>query len=1523
MNFPYVCVTGWGRSAQLRRCGFESSSETNRRRFFHLVNMNTKINHYDRMHGNQSPWDLPSCFTSSYASHSPHSSGSSPNSQTYSSSGSAGSGSHSSGSSPNTHPYDMAVGDEMLHFASIIDGLRNICKDEAFATNNNYRNREIDCNENCDPYANSLTIEQELMDLIKIDGDSDGLDGQTLLGRPLTASPPLSLHTAQPTSNISLMASHLLSTPPVQVIKPFSPSSHSTCNINNSPSMRPLQNNPFLDTNPASFCPLSCTTSSSRLTQQRHSLGSRSPGSSPPSTRAATASPPCIISSALSQHETNQLAQMLRPESMQCEVHPRETQQHFFCETCSEPFCALCDSVAGKHRDHLAMQLVEAVEIARAKAAQVLNEARFNINVLRQDLQSVQMAAQNLDKKTNEATHEVMSCVRRVTAALEARERDLLNRIQAARRMRLSVLNTRDEGLRTGIAKLADVIDKLSDAMEASVVPCNPVELVNTKDMCTAEIHQVKHIRGGLPNLDESWVTFAAAVESAVVTEIGNLGSIVVNNPGHIGDRRSRPRNQPQYGNPASQLISCLPIPMGRPIAGAQDRVVVRPPPTTNRELNALNRSVLTFGNEGELADNLCRPWGITCDSEGNIVVADRSNNRIQIFRQDGSLLRRFGSHGSGPGQFDRPAGVVVDARKRIIVADKDNHRIQILTMHGDFIKAFGEKGNLNGQFNYPWDVAVNSDCQIVVSDTRNHRIQLFSSEGIFLRKYGPEANPPCWKHFDSPRGIAFTPDGHVVVNDFNNHRLVLINNDFMSSRILGGDIGNVKHFNRPQGMVIDDDGNIIVADSRNHRVSVFDSNGNPKWSWGSGGQERHNIDRPSGITLTLDGRIGIIDFDDDGQTGGEFGAAGDGEERVPKSAKERKFAAKHERKDELPAEYWNMQKLVKYMRAGNQTATTLALCLLNDHDLSNRAIQRAIHEMGGLEIMVNLLETREIKCQQGSLAVLLRISANPDMRHHLTNLGIVSPLIQLLKHPARDIQQLTVETMANVALVRKARKQIRMRGGIPYVMDIMDVPDSVLRRKRDDLNESEKELLAVAIGCAKTLNSLSSSPKIQEELRRHGAVFLIARYLKSHTTELIVPTMGAVQRCSDSKVFRLAYERTEMIFDIVRHLSNDDFKLKENCALAIAKCAINKVSRDMVREAGGLDPLCKLVQNAQVYKNKRLLAAVTGAIWKCAVSPENVRRFKENELVAALVPLLGENEDERVLTNVVGALSECCKQTVNRDSLRINEGLPKLIKLLSSTHEPLLANVPLVLGECAQNESCMEIIDDEAHELDGVRLIWSLLKHPSERVKRNACLALVPCIKHARAAPDMVRAFVGGLELVVGLLEHEDIDAHSSLLAAACATIAEIAGDSENLGILTDHGVVAKLAALVHTEDDELRAKLTLAIAYCAEWGQNNYEFGKLNAVAPLVNYFTSKNEDVLKGVCIAFYHLSKDPSNCVTMHTCGVVKHVLRLVGSNDPEVQIAAANTIRHIRKLALTAEKFHYKEINTLAETDYLK
>lgn len=53
-----------------------------------------------------------------------------------------------------------------------------------------------------------------------------------------------------------------------------------------------------------------------------------------------------------------------------------------------------------------------------------------------------------------------------------------------------------------------------------------------------------------------------------------------------------------------------------------------------------------------------------------------------------------------------------------------------------------------------------------------------------------------------------------------------------------------------------------------------------------------------------------------------------------------------------------------------------------------------------------------------------------------------------------------------------------------------------------------------------------------------------------------------------------------------------------------------------MVRQAGGLDPLVNMARDPKTKEDKPLLAAVTGAIWKTAISPENVERFDQLKTV-------------------------------------------------------------------------------------------------------------------------------------------------------------------------------------------------------------------------------------------------------------------------------------------------------------------
>lgn len=51
-----------------------------------------------------------------------------------------------------------------------------------------------------------------------------------------------------------------------------------------------------------------------------------------------------------------------------------------------------------------------------------------------------------------------------------------------------------------------------------------------------------------------------------------------------------------------------------------------------------------------------------------------------KVFNSEGEFLLKFGSNGEGNGQFNAPTGVAVDVNGNIIVADWGNSRIQVST---------------------------------------------------------------------------------------------------------------------------------------------------------------------------------------------------------------------------------------------------------------------------------------------------------------------------------------------------------------------------------------------------------------------------------------------------------------------------------------------------------------------------------------------------------------------------------------------------------------------------------------------------------------------------------------------------------------------------------------------------------------------------------------------------------------------------------------------------------------------------
>ena len=80
-------------------------------------------------------------------------------------------------------------------------------------------------------------------------------------------------------------------------------------------------------------------------------------------------------------------------------------------------------------------------------------------------------------------------------------------------------------------------------------------------------------------------------------------------------------------------------------------------------------------------------PAGIAFNPEGEIFIADGyANARVHKFSAEGQHLLSWGQPGTGPGEFNLPHGVWIDRRGRVLVADRENDRVQVFTQGGEHL---------------------------------------------------------------------------------------------------------------------------------------------------------------------------------------------------------------------------------------------------------------------------------------------------------------------------------------------------------------------------------------------------------------------------------------------------------------------------------------------------------------------------------------------------------------------------------------------------------------------------------------------------------------------------------------------------------------------------------------------------------------------------------------------------------------------------------------------------------------------
>ena len=223
------------------------------------------------------------------------------------------------------------------------------------------------------------------------------------------------------------------------------------------------------------------------------------------------------------------------------------------------------------------------------------------------------------------------------------------------------------------------------------------------------------------------------------------------------------------------------------------------------------------------------------------------------------------GGKGTGKGQFDSPTGIAVDANGNVLVADTKNGRIEKFSPTGAFLSSIGTKGTAQGQLGEPNGIALDRTGNIYVTDASNHRVQKLAADGTFIGEWkGPEPG------FYGPRRIAIGPDGSVYVVDQGHSRIAKLSPDGQALAVWGSKGNGDGKFDDPTSVAVDPTTNkVYVADPRNKRIQIFDQDRKflSKWSvpeWGEPvGFEDLAIDSQAGRLYASSAHLnGVFMFD-------------------------------------------------------------------------------------------------------------------------------------------------------------------------------------------------------------------------------------------------------------------------------------------------------------------------------------------------------------------------------------------------------------------------------------------------------------------------------------------------------------------------------------------------------------------------------------------------------------------------------------------------------------------------------------
>ena len=250
-----------------------------------------------------------------------------------------------------------------------------------------------------------------------------------------------------------------------------------------------------------------------------------------------------------------------------------------------------------------------------------------------------------------------------------------------------------------------------------------------------------------------------------------------------------------------------------------------------------------SFDAGGALLSN---PQNLALDSEGNLYIADASNQRIRkvntatwtisTIAGGGSLRPTDGIHATDA-SFLFPVGVAVDHAGNVYVSDSNAQKVFKVDTGGILTRFAGSGASTYNGENIPatsaamipMGLAVDAADDVFIADWSNSIVRKVTPDGNITTVAGNPFNvtalgdggPAFGATLARPRGVAVDAVGNLFIADTEHHRIRMVDALGIITTIAGNGIAGSGdgQLSFPTAVAADNLGNVFIADTGNNKL--------------------------------------------------------------------------------------------------------------------------------------------------------------------------------------------------------------------------------------------------------------------------------------------------------------------------------------------------------------------------------------------------------------------------------------------------------------------------------------------------------------------------------------------------------------------------------------------------------------------------------------------------------------------------------------------------------------------------------